>query len=237
MSFQAFNTKSILYRDDLLRNIKSVRQSQDLFDDIALDAQDAEVARTAQAQARAQGDNPLVQRPFEYGSVITYTFDAAHWQATRFSDGRSYGVWYGCIELETTVHETAYHWHRFLSDSFAHENRVIRGERRVFSVACDALLADLRGLQRKHPELVERRDYTYCQALGQHLVSQRQNGLLVASARCAGGTNAALFAPDRLADVRDLCFLTYKCNPSVDGMTIERTPGRAWLRLTPSSVY
>jgi RES domain len=237
VSFETLSTKSVLYRDDLLRNIKGIRQSQDLFDDLALDAQDALVAQAAQSQARGQGDNPLVQRPFEYGSVITYTFDASHWQATRFSDGRSYGVWYGCTELETTVYETAYHWHRFLTDSFAGENRVIRGERRVFRVACDALLVDLRGLQRKHPELVDRRDYTYCQSLGRYLVSQQQNGLLVASARRAGGINAALFTPHRLSGVRDLCFLTYKCNPSVDKMTIERTPGRSWLRFTPSSLY
>ena len=31
-------------------------------------------------------------------------------QATRFSEGTTYGVWYGARELDTTVYETAWHW-------------------------------------------------------------------------------------------------------------------------------
>jgi hypothetical protein len=237
VSFEALTTKAKHFRDDLLRNIKTIRRSQELFDDIALDPQDVGVAQAAQSQARAEGENPVLNRPFEYGSVITYSFDASNWQATRFSDGRSYGVWYGCLELETTVYETAFHWHRFVTDSFAGEDREIRGERRVFEVACDALLVDLRGRHRQHPGLVDRRDYAYCQSLGQHLVRQRQNGLLVESARCAGGTNAALFTANHLSNVRDLCLLTYKCKPSVDQISVERTPGRAWLRFRASELY
>jgi RES domain len=236
MSIAALTTKSLHYRDDLIRNIKGIRQSQDLFDDLAADAKDTAVAQAAQSQARAQGDVPLVQRPFDYGTVITYSFDSSHWQATRFSDGRSYGVWYGSLELETTVYETVFHWHRFLTDSFAGEHRLIQGERRVFKVACDALLVDLRGAHRKHPKLVARRSYAYCQSLGRHLVAQGQNGLLVQSAHCAG-INAALFNPVRLSDVRDVCFLTYKCNPSIDRVSVERTPARTWLTVVPSTLY
>ena len=42
--------------------------------------------------------------------VISYSFDSAHWQATRFSDGTTYGLWYGSLDVATTVYETAWHW-------------------------------------------------------------------------------------------------------------------------------
>ncbi|MCA3070301.1 MAG: hypothetical protein ING90_05205 [Rhodocyclaceae bacterium] len=42
------------------------------------------------------------------------------------------------MELETTVYETAWHWYRFVMDSFACEQRTIVTERRVFNVRCAA---------------------------------------------------------------------------------------------------
>jgi hypothetical protein len=51
----------------------------------------------------------LVTRTFDYGTVISYSFDSSHWQQSRFSDARRYGVWYVSIDLETAVYETARH--------------------------------------------------------------------------------------------------------------------------------
>lgn len=229
-------SKSLHFQDDLIRNIKNIRQSQALFDDLTDDDQDLMVALAAEAQGQPDTIHPIVTRPFEYGSVITYSFDAAHWQATRFSDGRAYGVWYGSLDLNTTVLETVFHWHRFLMDSFANESRVIRGERRVFKVACDAILIDLPGATKKAAGLVNRKRYDECQALGRYLVEQGQNGVLVPSARGLG-INAAIFNAERLSNVRDLCYLTYLCDPSRDDVKVERTPGRTWLRVRPSALY
>ena len=101
---------------------------------------------------------PLITRPFDYGTVITYPFANFNGHATRFSDGLRYGVWYGSLDLETTVYETVYHRHRFLQDSFAGEDRPVRSERRVFEVRCDAILLDLRGKERDEPRLLDRRE-------------------------------------------------------------------------------
>jgi hypothetical protein len=226
---------NVAFRDDLVRNIPGIRESQDLFDDLSTDPADWAIAIAAEAADRLPTAAALITRPFDYGTVITYTFDSSHWQATRFSDGTRFGVWYGSLEIETTVHETAWHWYRFILDSFPDEDREIVTDRRVFNVRCDALLIDLRGKEASHPALVSRTSYAFTQKVGQFVHEQDLNGLLVRSARCAG-TNAAIFKAERLSNVRDRAYLTYRMNARRDTCIVERTSGRKWLRLAPSTL-
>jgi len=170
---------------------------------------------------------PLITRPFDYGTVITFPFVPQNWHATRYSDGMRYGVWYGALELETTVRETLYHWHRFVTDSFALD-RALVGERRVFQVRCDAILIDLR--KAREPRLVDRNDYRFTQQLGAYLSQRAQSGLLAPSAR-GPGTAAAILRPEALSEVRDLCYLTYRLNPARGLAWVERTPGQPWLEI------
>src|SRR3954469_531023 len=223
------------FHGDLVRNIKGIRQSQNLFDDLSADPADHAAAVLAESMTRIPTPAPMITRPFDYGTVITYPFLPQNWQATRFSDGLAYGVWYGSLELETTVYESAYHWHRFVMDSFAAERREIVGERRVLDVRCDAILLDLRDREKRAPRLLDRRDYSYAQGLGRYLKAQAQNGLLARSARTPGD-NAALFRPEVLSNVREKCFLTYRMNPGVDEIAVERSPGRSWLKIRPSAL-
>jgi hypothetical protein len=218
---------------DLVRNIKGVRVSQDLFDDLAAGPADREVAIAAESATRLPSPAPLITRPFDYGAAITYPFVPHNWQATRYSDGLAYGVWYGALELETTVYETVYHWHRFVADSFAGLDRAIAGERRVFNVRCEAILIDLR--QANEPRLTDRGDYSFTWQVGRYLWERSQTGLLAPSAR-SDGTSAALFRAEALSDVRDLCFLTYRMSPAEDRVVVERAPGSAWLEVRPSAL-
>ena len=220
------------FHGDLVRNIKGIRESQSLFDDLSNDPDDHAVAVAAESADRIPSEVPLITRPFDYGAVITYPFVTFNGQGTRFSDGLDYGVWYGSLDLETTVHETVHHWHEFVADSFSREDREIVGERRVFHARCDAILIDLRGKERRERRLLYRRDYRFTQPLGRYLKEQNQNGLLVHSARCRG-TNADIFTPGVLSRVRHLCFLTYRMNPTRDLVRVERTVGRKWLEIRP----
>jgi hypothetical protein len=161
--------------------------------------------------------------------VITYPFVPHHWQPTRYSDGLTFGDWYGALELETTVYETLYHWYRFVADSFSVDREIV-GERRVFQVRCEAILIDLRDKAATEPRLVDRREYAFTQQLGRYLRERAQSGLLAPSAR-GPGTTAAILRPEVLSSVRDLCFLTYRMNPKTDVVTVERTPGETWLRI------
>lgn len=233
MAYGSLIREVVDFHDDLVRNIKGIRKSQDLFDDLSADPADRAAAIAAESATRLPSAAPLISRPFDYGTVITYPFLRENWQATRFSDGLAYGVWYGSAELETTVYETAYHWHRFVMDSFPAEDREIVGERRVLEVRCDAILLDLRGKQKKVPGLVDRRDYGFTQALGRYLKAQSQNGVLTPSARVQGD-NAALLRPEVLSDIREKCFLTYRMNPAADEISVERAVGRRWMKIRPS---
>ena len=233
--FGSLIRKIVDFHGDLVRNIKGVRQSQDLFDDLSPDPADHAVAVAAESATRIATAAAMITRPFDYGTVITFPFLPQNWQATRFSDGLAFGVWYGSAGLETTVYETAYHWHRFVTDSFAEEDREIVGERRIVDVRCDAILMDLRGAEKKEPRLTDRHDYGYTQRLGRYLRGQSQNGLLTCSARHTGD-NAAILRPAALSAVREKCFLTYRMNPLKDEIAVERVPGKRWFQLRPSSL-
>jgi RES domain-containing protein len=234
-AFATLLDANVDFHGNLVRNIPGIRSSQHLFDDLSDDPHDWDIAIAAEASARVPTAAALVSRPFDYGSVISYSFDSAHWQATRFSDGTRYGVWYGSVDVPTTVYETAWHWYRFVCDSYAGEDREVVTDRRVFDVRCDALLVDLRGKEARHPALVDRHSYAFTQDLGRYLHEQGQNGLLVRSAR-SEGVNGAILRAERLSNARDRAYLTYRLNPARDTFVAERTPGRKWIGLTPSTL-
>jgi hypothetical protein len=223
------------FHGDLVRNIPGIRRSQNLFDDLTANPADWAVAMAAEESGRIPTAAALATRPFDYGSVISYSFDASHWQSTRFSDGSRYGVWYGALEVETTIYETAHHWRRFLLDSYAELDRVIVTDRRVCDVRCDALLIDLRDKHVEFPDLVRRDSYTFTHQVGRIVHEQDLSGLLVQSARC-DGINAAVFRAERLSNVREKMFVTYKLNVARDSFVAERARGRAWLTFAPSSL-
>src|SRR5688572_22950617 len=223
----------VRFDGDLARNIKGIRISQSLFDDLSADPADQAVAVLAESIERLPSEAPLITRPFDYGAVVTYPFVPHNWHATRWSDGLSYGVWYGSLELETTLYESVFHWHRFVMNAFPDIKKDVVGERRVLDVRCRALLIDLRGSD--DARLVDRRDYSHTQRLGRYLHERSQNGLLARSAR-RQGVNAAVLDPRCLSDPRDSCFLTYRMAPAEDRVTVERTPGETWLEIRPSTL-
>lgn len=224
-------SSSVDFDDDLVRAIRGIRESQDLYSDLGDDPEDSAVAAGAAAQDTPASHAPLITRPFEYGTVITYPFVPMNWQSTRFSDGLSYGAWYGSLDLTTAVYETAHYFRLFIRAHFPHLDREIQGDHRVFRVRCRAILIDLREKHTEFPELIARHSYRYTQQLGRYLRDQHQNGLLVRSARCEGA-NAAIFNPEVLSGVNDLCALSYFYNPGRDDrIRIEKEPGRPWLAI------
>lgn len=233
--YQQLIDTAVDYHGDLARNIKTIRDAQALFDDLSSDPADWQVAIAAEGQEYIVSPAPLITRPFDYGMVITYPFVPHHWQQTRFSDGLHYGVWYGSLDMDTTVYESIYHWRRFIADSYPAEDRIIRGERRIFDVRCDAIIVDLREKDAQFPQLVDRHSYAYTHGLGRYLHEQGQSGVFVRSAR-ADGTNGAIFRANVLSGVRDRCCLTYLTNPTQDDVIVQRDTGETWLEVRPSAL-
>jgi len=199
--------------EDLYRNIASIKSSQYLFDDIADTLQDQEVLTSHEIQYKTStytSEQPIIDRPFEeakYNEAIQYPFE--NWQQSRFSNG-SFGVWYGASDLQTTIDETAYHWKNdLLTDAGWQNVEDVVSERKVYRVACDALLINFLPKIHSHPELVDPTNYFLTNQIGERLHHEGHPGLMGQSAR-GEGTVFAIFKPDVLSSPRNICYLTYK---------------------------
>jgi hypothetical protein len=221
---------------DVARNIVSLLQPQDLFDDLSDDPAEWLLAQKLQDEIQPppyRSHTPIIDRPFEdaeWFNAIIWPF--SHWQASRFSDG-TYGVWYGSESVETTVYESAYHWYRGLLSDAGFERMTVIAERKVFSVACNAALLDLRNAIDKHPDLLHPSDYAFCQSVGSRIHREGHPGLLTPSVRRPGGENVAIFNPDVLSNPRDNCQMTYRLED--DQIVVEKQTGVAWITLDITS--
>jgi len=217
---------------DVVRNIVSLRQSQDLFDDLTDDPAAWRLAQKVEDEVKPppyRSRTPLIDRPFEdaeWFNAIAWPFK--NWQASRFSDG-TYGVWYGSESVETTVYESAYHWYKGLLSDAGYERQVVMAERKVYMVACGAALLDFRKASHKHADLLHPSDYAFCQSVGARIHREGHPGLLTQSVRRPAGENLAIFNPGVLSNPRCTCQLTYR----LDGQQImvEKQLGVQWLIL------
>ena len=222
---------------NVIRNIVSIRSSQDLFDDLTSSPQDWAIAQQVEDAVKPppyQSRTPVIHRPFEdaeWFNAIGWPF--RHWQASRFSDG-SFGVWYGCDTVQTSVYETAYHWFSgFLIDA-GFENEPVIGERKLYEVACDAALVDLRPLTAKHSGLLHKTDYSTSQSVGARLHREGHPGLITASARHPAGQNFVVLNPDVLSNPRHHSQLSYRLEGHC--IVIERQPGVAWMEIATAAL-
>ena len=214
------------------RNVTSLRESEDLFDDLN-DGDEGASAIAAEAEMRVK-DHLIDRFPenfyrsFHYTrSIIDYPFKSEPCLFTRFGDG-TYGVWYGSLEMKTTVFETGFH---MIKAELAVEglDEVVVRERAVYRVGCRAILIDLRGKQKSFAKLLAD-DYGFTQQIGRRMNREGHPGILVPSARIKG-TNLVIFNPDVLSDPRLHCYLTYFFDPLTLNIRVERSVGRTWLKV------
>jgi len=220
------------FDDQPYRNITSLRDSEDLFDDLA-DGDEAASAIAAEAEMRVKDHlilrpPEIIHRSFYYTrSIIDYPFKNEPCLFTRFGDG-TYGVWYGSLEIKTTIFETGFHMIKAERAVEGLDEVVVR-DRAVYRVQCRAILIDLRGKQKSFPKLLAD-DYGFTQLIGQRMNREGHPGLLVPSARIKG-TNLVIFNPDVLSDPRLHCYLTYFFDPLTLNIRVERSVGRTWLKV------
>lgn len=221
---------------DVIRNIVSISSSQVLFDDLSSDPAEWALAQQVEDEVKPppyQSRTPVIHRPFEdaeWFNAIGWPFK--HWQASRFTDG-SFGVWYGCDTAETSVYETAYHWFKgFLADAGFQNEKVI-GERKLYQVACDAALVDLRPLTETHSGLMHKTDYGTTQSVGARLHREGHPGLITTSVRLATGQNFVILNPKVLSRPRNHCQLSYRLEDH--RIVVEKQAGVAWMEISTDS--
>ncbi|MBU3694944.1 MAG: RES domain-containing protein [Rhodocyclaceae bacterium] len=227
--------------EDMARNIVSLRHNRNLFDDLSSDPTHWALAQRVEDAVKPPADRsvaPIIHRPLEdadWFGAIDWPF--RNWRESRYSDG-SFGVWYGSESVETTVYESAYHWYDSLLGDAGYTDVPVSAERRVWWVACDAALLDLRPAAPAHPGLLHPSDYSYAQQVGARIHREGHPGLLTRSARRADGCNAVIFRPGALSTPRQACYLTYRLQPSATPQIIvEKQPGQTWLTLDVAALY
>ncbi|ABB31892.1 RES domain protein [Geobacter metallireducens RCH3] len=209
------------FQGDVFRNIVSLRESLDLFDDLTDEAGQSQYATVAEARVKELIPIGLIDRGFHYTTAIDYPFTKEPFLLSRYGNG-TFGVWYGSLQLETSIHETVFHMMREESMVEGVTGRLVR-ERAVYLVRARAVLIDLVGKEKRYPDLVSD-DYSFTQQIAERLHKEGHPGLLAPSARCAG-TNVVAFTPNILNDPRVNCYLTYTYDYQAKSVEVERQPG------------
>jgi len=205
---------------DVFRNIVSLKESVDLFAQLTGDDPEfSDVAIEAEERVKANIPSGIIDRGFHYNTAIEYPFKIDPFMLNRYGDG-TYGVWYGSLEQETTIYETAYHGLIKLLGDIHGLTGIIKQERAVYQVHCEALLVDLREKKSSHPELTSN-DYSLCQQIGHRLNYEGHPGLLAPSARCEG-SNLVLFEIKVLTDPGLSHYLSYEYVPDQKRCIIKR---------------
>lgn len=204
-------SNAIDYSKDIFRNIRSIKKSQDLFDDLSTDPLDWEAANNLDIATHPELHNEqLIQRGFDYSKNDFLDYPFEHITNSRYSDG-SFACWYGGESLEVTIHETSYHFIEEIKsayDAFA-EQKIISIDRRVALVSCQGIAFDLSGKVEDYPWLIDKENYIKCQEIGRRMSSEGHPLLRVPSARLRGARNIVAFKQQVLSNVRDFCNLQY----------------------------
>nr|WP_246551452.1 RES family NAD+ phosphorylase [Geobacter hydrogenophilus] len=209
------------FQGDVFRNIVSLRESVDLFDDLTDEAGQSQYATVAEARVKELIPIGLLDRGFHYTTAIDYPFAKEPFLLSRYGNG-TFGVWYGSLQFETTIHETVFHMMREEAKVEGLTGRLVR-ERAVYLVRARAVLIDLVGKEKRYPDLVSD-DYSFTQQIAERLQKEGHPGLLAPSARSAG-TNLVAFTPNILNDPRVNCYLTYTYDYQAKTVEVERQPG------------
>ena len=149
---------------------------------------------------------PRDERVFGPGSgPIMAAFTHVNLLGSRFSDGR-YGVFYAARERATAIAETRHHHGRFLA---ATRQGPVHLPMRLYSVAIDARLHDLRARGAVPDAVHDADDYTVARALGARLHGAGSAGVAYRSVRHERGQCVGLFKPRGASACLHAAYLLY----------------------------
>lgn len=119
-------------------------------------------------------------------------------EGSRFSNGQ-HGIYYAARTLPTAIDETRHHRQIFMSRT---NEGPMRLEMRALTADLNGNLHDIRGMQKKLPQVYSRTSYAASQELGGRLVKESSCGIAYDSVRHKGGECAAIFRPPVLGNCR-----------------------------------
>ena len=149
---------------------------------------------------------PREQRQYGPGSgPIMAAFTHVNLLGSRFSDG-SRGVFYAARDRATAVAETRFHHGQFLADT---GQRAQHLSMRLYHVAVDARLHDLRPVNAVPDAVYAPDDYSVSRALGASLYAAGSLGVVYRSVRQSNGQCVGLFTPQGARGCLHAAFLLY----------------------------
>ncbi len=149
---------------------------------------------------------PRSERVFGPGSgPIMAAFTHVNVLGSRFSGG-AYGVFYAARDRATAVAETRHHHARFLA---ATQQGPLHLPMRLYQLAVDARLHDLRPAGSVAAEVYDADDYTAAQALGARLHAAGSAGVAYRSVRHERGQCVGLFKPRGASRCLHAAYLLY----------------------------
>ena len=149
---------------------------------------------------------PRGERLYGPGSgPIMAAFTHVNVLGSRFSDG-SYGVFYAAQERATAVAETRHHQANFLR---ATNEGPMHLPMRLYTVAIDAKLNDLRPAGAVNAAVFSSTDYAAARALGAQLHRSGSAGVAYPSVRRPGGQCVGLFSPRGASACHHAAYLLY----------------------------
>ncbi|MFO1271089.1 MAG: RES family NAD+ phosphorylase [Rubrivivax sp.] len=149
---------------------------------------------------------PRDERVFGAGSgPIMAAFTHVNTLGSRFSDG-AWGVFYAARERATAIAETRHHHGRFLA---ATKQPAMHLPMRLYHVALDARLHDLRPAGAVPAAVYDPDDYAAARALGGRLHKAGSAGVVYRSVRHPRGQCAGLFKPRGASRCLHAAYLLY----------------------------
>ncbi len=162
---------------------------------------------------------PREERLFGPGSgPIMAAFTHVNPLGSRFSSG-DYGVFYAARDRATAVAETRYHHARFLAATRQSPTHL---PMRLYHVAIDARLHDLRPAGVVSAAVYSPDDYTAAQAVGRQLCRSGSAGVAYLSVRQPRGECAGLFRPRGASRCLHAAYLLYAWDGQKFGDVYER---------------
>jgi len=163
---------------------------------------------------------PRDERLFGPGSSpIMAAFTHVNLLGSRFSDGR-HGVFYAARERATAVAETRHHHGNFLA---ATQQDPMHLPMRLYHVAIDARLHDLRPVGAVPEAVHDPDDYTAARTLGHALHAAGSAGVAYRSVRRPGGQCVGLFRPRGASRCLHAAILLYAWNGQAFTDVFEKT--------------
>lgn len=207
-------SSNVVYKAKVYRSLAGKAPSQYLHANPNLSASEQEQEAIAQAlidfatPSQFSSTNPHIDRPFEQAEYEKFLCDIdfdgvfngpiANCGKSRFSPGGSFGVWYGAKTEKTCLIESLFRWLDDCLLDYGSLEYLAEVQKKVITAVLDAVLVDLRMVSKSFKELVDPKDYTLTQALGEAL-HRDVAGLQYFSARHSRGVCLGVFRADGLS--------------------------------------